>query len=238
VSVVTRVAKRLIIGSPVRSDRVGHALLPKRLALPIFASDALSSVAYATQEILLVLAVGGTAFLYLTPWVAAAVILLMIVVVASYRQLVVAYPTGGGDYEVATKNIGRPAGVVVASALLVDYVMTVAVSVSSGVDNIISAAPSLHGARVLMALGFVALLAAVNLRGIREAGLTFAAPTYLFATGVFILIITGLIRTALGDAPVAEAPSTAFGCTPATARSAYWLWASSPCVPSRPGVPR
>jgi amino acid transporter len=204
VSVVTRVAKRVIIGSPMRSDRAGHSLLPKRLALPIFASDALSSVAYATQEILLVLTLGGTAYLFLAPWVAAAVIVLMIAVVASYRQLVLAYPTGGGDYEVASKNIGRSAGVVVASALLVDYVMTVAVSVSSGVDNIISAVPSLHGARVWMALGFVFLLAAVNLRGIREAGLAFAAPTYLFAAGVFIMISTGLIRAAIGDAPTAE----------------------------------
>jgi amino acid transporter len=204
VSVMTRVAKRLIIGSPVRSDRMAHALLPKRLALPIFASDALSSVAYATQEILLVLTVAGTAFLFLTPWIALAVVVLMATVVASYRQLVRAYPTGGGDYEVATKNIGRPAGVIVASALLVDYVMTVAVSVSSGVDNIISAAPSLDQHRVAMALGFVALLAAVNLRGIREAGLTFAAPTYLFTAGVFLMVITGLFRTIVGDAPVAE----------------------------------
>jgi amino acid transporter len=204
VSVVTRAAKRLIIGIPMRSDRAGHALLPKRLALPIFASDALSSVAYATQEILLVLTIGGTAFLFLAPWVAVAVIVLMIAVVASYRQLVRAYPTGGGDYEVASKNIGRPAGVIVASALLVDYVMTVAVSVSAGVDNIISAVPSLHEERVAMALGFVAVLAAVNMRGIREAGLAFATPTYLFATGVFIMIATGLFRTVVGDAPVAE----------------------------------
>jgi amino acid transporter len=204
VSVMTRVTKRLIIGSPVRSDRLGHALLPKRLALPIFASDALSSVAYATQEILLVLTVAGTAFLFLTPWIALAVVVLMAAVVASYRQLVRAYPTGGGDYEVATKNIGRPAGVIVASALLVDYVMTVAVSVSSGVDNIISAVPSLNQHRVAMALGFVALLAAVNMRGIREAGLAFAAPTYMFAAGVFVMLATGLFRTAIGDAPVAE----------------------------------
>jgi amino acid transporter len=204
VSIVTRVAKRLIIGSPMRSDRMGHSLLPKRLALPIFASDPLSSVAYATQEILLVLTIGGTAFLYLAPWIAAAVIVLMVAVVASYRQLVRAYPTGGGDYEVATKNIGRPAGVVVASALLVDYVMTVAVSVSSGVDNIISAAPSLHHHRVAMALGFTAVLAAVNLRGLREAGTAFAAPTYLFASGVFVMIATGLFRTIAGDAPVSE----------------------------------
>jgi amino acid transporter len=204
VALLTRVLKRLIIGSPVRSEQAGHSLLPKRLALPIFASDALSSVAYATQEILLVLTVGGTAFLYLAPWVAVAVVVLMAAVVASYRQLVRAYPTGGGDYEVATKNIGKSAGVVVASALLVDYVMTVSVSVSSGVDNIISAVPSLHPERVELAVAFVAVLAAVNLRGIREAGLAFAAPTYLFATGVGILIVTGLFRTVFGNAPVAE----------------------------------
>ncbi len=209
---LTRVLKRVIIGTPMSSENAGHSLLPKRLALPIFASDALSSVAYATQEILLVLTVGGTAFLYLTPWLALAVAVLMGAVVLSYRQLVKAYPTGGGDYEVATKNIGRSAGVVVASALLVDYVMTVAVSVSSGVDNIISAVPSVHEYRVLMAVGFVIVLAAVNLRGIREAGLTFAVPTYLFAAGVFIMIVTGLIRIIVGDAPVAE--SAHFGVDP------------------------
>jgi amino acid transporter len=204
VAVITRVLKRVIIGTPMSSEAVGHTLLKKRLALPIFASDALSSVAYAVQEILLVLTLGGIAYLYLTPWVVALVVLLMLTVVASYRQLVRAYPTGGGDYEVATKNLGRAAGIVVASALMVDYVMTVAVSISSGVDNILSAVPSLQPHRVLIALVFVVLLAAVNLRGIREAGLTFAAPTYLFAAGVFIMVGTGLVRVALGDAPVSE----------------------------------
>jgi amino acid transporter len=204
VATFTRVLKRLIIGTPVSSEKAAHSLLSKRLALPIFSSDALSSVAYATQEILLVLTLGGTAFLYLAPWIAAAVAILMTAVVLSYRQLVKAYPTGGGDYEVATKNIGKPAGIIVASALLVDYVMTVAVSISSGVDNIISAFPSLNPHRVLIALLFLALLAAINLRGIREAGLTFAMPTYLFTAGVFIMIITGVIRTIVGTAPVAE----------------------------------
>ena len=204
VALLTRVLKRVIIGSPMSSELAGHTLLSKRLALPIFASDPLSSVAYATQEIMLVLTLGGTAFFYLAPWIAVAVVVLLSVVVASYRQLVRAYPTGGGDYEVASKNIGKPAGVVVASALLVDYVMTVAVSVSSGVDNIISAVPSLHGVRVAMAVTFVIVLAAINLRGVREAGIAFAAPTYLFATGVFIMIGTGLFRVIVGDAPVAE----------------------------------
>jgi len=201
---MSRVLKRVIIGSPVSTERAGHAVLPKRLALPIFASDAMSSVAYATQEILLVLTVGGIGYLYLAPWVGGAVALLMAIVVASYRQLVRAYPTGGGDYEVATKNIGKPAGVIVASALLVDYVMTVAVSVSSGVDNIISAAPGWHPYRVEMALVFVAVLAAMNLRGLKDAGTAFAVPTYLFAGGVMIMIVTGLIKTAVGNHPVSE----------------------------------
>ena len=186
------------------SEAAPHNLLQKRLALPIFASDALSSVAYAVQEILLVLTLGGLAYIYLTPWVVALVVVLMATVVASYRQLVRAYPTGGGDYEVATKNLGRPFGVVVASALMVDYVMTVAVSISSGVDNIISAVPSLGTHRVLIAILFVVVLAAVNLRGIREAGLTFAAPTYLFAAGIFIMVGTGLVRMAFGHTPVSE----------------------------------
>ncbi|MEO7016521.1 MAG: amino acid permease, partial [Leifsonia sp.] len=135
--------KRWLIGDPLPSEKLEGQLLPKHLALPIFASDALSSVAYAPQELLMILLLGGLAFLTFAPWVAAAVVLLLVTVVLSYRQLVKAYPSGGGDYEVAHKNLGEKAGLVVASALLVDYVLTVAVSVASGVDNIISALPFL-----------------------------------------------------------------------------------------------
>src|SRR6478735_11962969 len=106
--------KRLVVGRPFRSDRLGHTLLPKRIALPIFASDPLSSVAYATQEILLVLSLGGLAYLYLTPYLAAGVVVLLAVVVLSYRQVVFAYPSGGGSYEVANRNLGPPAGLTVA----------------------------------------------------------------------------------------------------------------------------
>lgn len=201
------VLKRLILGRALSSDRAGEQLLPKRLALPIFASDPLSSVAYATQEIFVVLTVGGVSFLYLTPWLAGAVVLLLTTVVLSYRQLVHAYPTGGGDYEVSSKNINRTAGVTVASALLVDYVMTVAVSVSSGVDNIISAATGLAGQRELMAVGFVVLLTALNLRGVKESGKTFAVPTYAFAAGMLVMILVGLGRVALGHDIVAESAS-------------------------------
>jgi amino acid transporter len=204
--------KRLVLGRPVRSDRAGESLLPKRLALPIFASDALSSVAYATQEILIVLTLGGVAYLYLAPWLAAGVVVLLTTVVLSYRQVVHAYPSGGGDYEVAMKNHGQFAALVVASALLTDYVLTVAVSVSSGTDNIISAFPSLNQHRVLIAVGLVALLAAANLRGLRESGKTFAVPTYLFAAGIMIMIVTGLVRQFFGTPVVAE--SAGYGIVP------------------------
>ncbi|MBO0654452.1 APC family permease [Streptomyces triculaminicus] len=196
----------------MRSEELHETLLPKRLALPIFASDPLSSVAYATQEILLVLTLGGMAYLHFTPWIAAAVVALMAVVVLSYRQVVHAYPSGGGSYEVVSHNLGASAGLVVAASLLVDYVMTVAVSVASGVDNIISAVPQLAGYRVLMAVVFVALLTGVNLRGVRESGQAFAAPTYLFITGVLIMVLTGLVRYAFGHAPVSE--SAGFGIAP------------------------
>ncbi|KJK49258.1 DNA-binding protein [Lentzea aerocolonigenes] len=196
--------KRLLIGSPVRSDRRAETLLPKRLALPIFASDPLSSVAYATQEIMLILTLGGLAFLHLAPFVGLAVALLLVVVVVSYRQVVRAYPGGGGSYEVVSRNLGAPAGIVVAGALLVDYVLTVAVSVTAGVDNLVSMLPALHQHRLLLDVAIIALLAVVNLRGVRESGRVFALPTYLFVAGVLVMIVAGLARTAAGAAPVAE----------------------------------
>lgn len=200
----TPIAKRILIGEPLTSEELEGQLLPKKMALPIFASDALSSVAYAPQELLMILLIGGTAFLAFSPWVAAAVVALLIVVVLSYRQLIKAYPSGGGDYEVARTNLGEKAGVVVAAALLVDYVLTVAVSVASGVDNIISALPDLDPWRVELAVGFVVLIIVVNLRGVREASTAFAIPTYLFIGSVMIMIVTGLVRWMLGDAPIAE----------------------------------
>ena len=200
----TPIAKRILIGEPLTSEELEGQLLPKKMALPIFASDALSSVAYAPQELLMILLIGGTAFLAFSPWVATAVVALLVVVVLSYRQLIKAYPSGGGDYEVARTNIGEKAGVVVASALLVDYILTVAVSVASGVDNIISALPGLDAFRVELAVGFVILIILVNLRGVREASTAFAIPTYLFIGSVMVMIVTGLVRWMLGDAPIAE----------------------------------
>jgi amino acid transporter len=161
-------------------------------------------VAYAPQEMLLILLLGGTAFLAFAPWVAGAVVLLLTVVVLSYRQLVKAYPSGGGDYEVARKNIGEAAGLIVASALLVDYVLTVAVSVASGVDNIISAFPALNPFRVELAIFCLIVLMAVNLRGVRESGKAFAAPTYLFIVSIAVMVVTAVIESLTGHAPVAE----------------------------------
>ncbi|MEJ3403653.1 APC family permease [Rathayibacter sp. YIM 133350] len=196
--------KHWIIGEPLSSEHLEGQLLPKYLALPIFASDPLSSVAYAPQELMMILLVGGLSFLTFAPWVAAAVVVLLITVVMSYRQLVKAYPSGGGDYEVAHKNLGEKAGLVVASALLVDYVMTVVVSVASGVDNIISAIPGLAGFRVELAVGFVIVLAAINLRGVSESSKAFAIPTYVFIGSVALMVIVGAARIFAGDVPVAE----------------------------------
>ncbi|MEW2440402.1 APC family permease [Micromonospora marina] len=196
----TSLLKRLLLGRPFRSDRLQHTLLPKRIALPVFASDALSSVAYAPDEILLTLSIAGASAYFFSPWVALAVVVVMLTVVASYRQNVHAYPSGGGDYEVATVNLGPKAGLAVASALLVDYVLTVAVSVSSGVANLGSVVPFVATHKVLIAVTAVVLLTAINLRGLRESGNAFAIPTYGFVIVIGGMLLTGLIRIfVLGD---------------------------------------
>ncbi|GAA3343442.1 APC family permease [Amorphoplanes nipponensis] len=190
----TSLAKRLLLGRPFRSDRLQHTLLPKRIALPVFASDALSSVAYAPDEILLTLSIAGaSAFMY-SPWITLAVAVVMATVVASYRQNVHAYPSGGGDYEVATVNLGPRFGVAVASALLVDYILTVAVSISAGVSNLGSVVPFVAEHKIGIALAAIAVLTALNLRGLRESGTAFAIPTYLFIVVILGMIITGFVR--------------------------------------------
>ncbi|MBZ9638523.1 APC family permease [Streptomyces sp. PSKA30] len=193
-SKLTDVPKRILIGRALRSDRLGETLLPKRVALPVFASDPLSSVAYAPGEVLLVLSIAGVSAYHFSPWIAAAVVVLMFTVVASYRQNVHAYPSGGGDYEVANTNLGPKAGLTVASALLVDYVLTVAVSISSGIENLGSAIPFVVEHKVFCAVGVILLLTLMNLRGVRESGTLFAIPTYVFVTGVFIMIMWGAFR--------------------------------------------
>lgn len=199
------VLKRLVVGRPFRTDRLAHTLLPKRIALPVFASDAMSSVAYAPEEILLTLSVAGVAGYAYSPWIALAVVTLMLAVVASYRQNVHAYPSGGGDYEVATVNHGPTWGLVVASALLVDYVLTVSVSIASAMANIGSVVPYVATHKVEFAVGAIVVLTAINLRGIRESGSVFAVPTYAFVVGILAMVIWGLTRVyLLGDDIAAE----------------------------------
>ncbi len=194
--------KRLMLGRPLGSDRLAETLLPKRIALPVFASDALSSVAYAPDEILLTLSVAGlTAYAF--SWkIAVAVAVVMLVVVASYRQNVHAYPSGGGDYEVATTNLGKTAGLTVASALLVDYVLTVAVSISSAAQYAAAAIPSLQGHEAVAAVLAVVLLTAMNLRGVRESGAAFALPTYVFIASIIGMALWGFFQHfVLGSLP-------------------------------------
>ncbi|MCC2279953.1 MULTISPECIES: APC family permease [Streptomyces] len=207
-SKLTDLPKRILIGRALRSDRLGETLLPKRIALPVFASDPLSSVAYAPGEVLLVLSVAGASAYHYSPWITLAIVALMVTVVASYRQTVHAYPGGGGAYEVATTNLGQKAGLSVASALLVDYVLTVAVSVASGVENLGSALPFAVQHKVLFSLVVIGLLALMNLRGVKESGTLFAIPTYAFVGGVIVMVLWGGFRgIVMGDvmrAPTAD----------------------------------
>lgn len=213
VSKLTDVPKRILIGRALRSDRLGETLLPKRVALPVFASDPLSSVAYAPGEVLLVLSIAGVSAYHFSPWIAAAVVVLMFTVVASYRQNVHAYPSGGGDYEVATTNLGPKAGLTVASALLVDYVLTVAVSISSGIENLGSAIPFVVEHKVACAMAVILLLTLMNLRGVKESGTLFAIPTYVFVAGVFIMIAWGSFRGLVLDDTM-RAPTAGYEIKP------------------------
>jgi amino acid transporter len=205
VSKLSTAARRLVLGRPFRSDRLSHTLLPKRIALPVFASDALSSTAYAPEEIFLVLSVAGVSAYTMAPWIGLAVAAVMLIVIASYRQNVHAYPSGGGDYEVVTTNLGNTAGLTVASALLVDYVLTVAVSMASAMSNIGSAVPFIGEHKVWFAVAAIVILASLNLRGIRESGTAFAIPTYAFMIGMYIMLAWGFFQIfVLGESLRAE----------------------------------
>lgn len=200
--------RRVLIGSPLPSWRSVHERLPKVLALPIFASDALSSVAYATEEILLILVLAGSMLLThpMVLQISVAIVVLLAIVVTSYRQTIRAYPSGGGAYIVARENLGNAAGLAAGSALTIDYTLTVAVSVAAGVAAVVSAYPSLIPYRVELAVGGVLLLMLANLRGVRESGFLFAVPTYLFIFSMLGLIFVGLYRLWTGS--VLTAPAT------------------------------
>ena len=199
----------MFLGRPMRSSQLSETLLPKKLAMPVFCSDPLSSVAYATEEILLILSLGGLAFLHLAWYVAAVIVALLAVVIVSYRQTCRAYPNGGGAYTVARANLGESAGLAAASALLVDYVLTVAVSVVAGVAAITSAVPEVSRHAVSLSVGFVVLITLMNLRGVKESGKAFAVPTYGFLLGIYVMFAVAAYRMLSGEqllAPTAGLP--------------------------------
>jgi amino acid transporter len=202
--------KRLLVGSPISTAHAEHERLSRTTGLAVLSSDALSSVAYATEEILRVLMIGGAAALSLSTPVSLVIALLLLTVAFSYRQTIFAYPTGGGAYLVAKDNLGDTPALVAAAALLIDYTLTVAVSIAAGVAALTSAFPSLHVNRVELSLGFMAVLALGNLRGIRESGRIFSVPTYFFIGGMVVLLAVGAWRWITGAiVPLDEAAASA-----------------------------
>jgi amino acid transporter len=199
--------KRAFLGRTMATGELRHTLLPKVLALPVFSSDPLSSNAYATQEIMLVLALAGAGALHLVVPLAFFVAILLGTVVVSYRQTVRAYPSGGGAYIVARENLGMYPGLLAAAALLIDYVLTVSVSIVAGVDAIVSALPGILQFKIPISIGFVALVTLANLRGAKESGTVFAIPTYGFVLSIYIMLVTGFVKC-LGGCPVAESAGT------------------------------
>jgi len=203
----SRPIKRFFIGKPIPSSEDQHQRLSKKIALPVFASDAISSTAYATEEILIVFlslgAVGMAAYSMLVP-ISLIVIALLTIVVMSYRQTIFAYPSGGGSYIVSKENLGEYPGLVAGASLLIDYVLTVCVSVAGGVAAIISAFNGLAPHRVQICIGFILLMMVANLRGLKESGALFAPPTYLYVISLITLIVVGLYRVFVQHLPPIE----------------------------------
>src|SRR5580765_4935312 len=198
--------KRVVVGRPMSSAELEETLLPKWLALPIFASDPLSSVAYATEAALVVLVATSASAAHLAFPISLAIAALLAIVVLSYRQTVQVYQSSGGAYVVAKENLGKTPSLVAAAALLTDYVLTVAVSVAAGVLALTSAVPALEGHEVTLSLACIVLITFANLRGVREAGVLFALPTYAFVASIFLLVGTGIARCTVGTCPTAVTP--------------------------------
>jgi amino acid transporter len=208
--------RRTLFGRRLSNEEEAFERLPKKLALPIFSSDAISSSAYATEEILRVLVLAGAGALLVSLEVAIAITILLTVVSISYRQVCRAYPSGGGAYVVAKENIGQIFGLIAAAALLIDYVMTVAVSTASAVSQVYSVVPALYDLRIEIAILSIALITIANLRGLREAGLIFASPTYIFVGLALLMIVMGLVRVTTGQGPATPLPQDVvpFGTEP------------------------
>src|SRR5262245_59729811 len=195
--------KRVLVGAPMPSAQARHERLGKSVALAVFASDPLSSVAYATEEILLVLILAGHAALSYSLPIGIGIATLLAIVVISYRQTVQAYQQGGGAYLVSKDNLGNHPALIAAAALLTDYVLTVSVSVAAGIAALTSAVPALHPYRVIMCVLAIVCIALGNLRGVRESGRLFAAPTYFFVFSVMALVVWGLVSALIGRVPAA-----------------------------------
>src|SRR5215813_9063960 len=201
--------KRVLVGRPLATTEMEHQRIPKTIALAVFSSDAISSTAYATEEILFVVAVGGSSLALglskLVP-IGIAVAILLTIVVTSYRQTIFAYPSGGGSYVVSRENLGENPSLIAGASLLVDYILTVAVSISAGVAAIVSipAFQSLAQYRVELGLALIAFISIANLRGIKESGRLFATPTYVYIVTLAALIVVGLVRSYLGG--IGEVP--------------------------------
>ena len=238
--------KRLLVGKPIPSHLAHHERLSRVTGLAVLSSDALSSVAYATDFIVVTLIVAGTQALGYAIPISLVITALLAVVAFSYRQTIHAYPTGGGAYIVAKENIGPMAGLIAAASLLVDYTLTVSVSISAGVLAITSAAPHLDPYRVELCLFFLALLTVGNLRGLKESGRIFAVPTYFFVVSIFALIAVGLYHYAsgaivpLGRSPGADrrpVPLTTFLLLTAFANGCTAMTGVEAVSERRPGVP-
>ncbi|MBN1266181.1 MAG: APC family permease [Anaerolineales bacterium] len=216
--------KRVLIGEPFPTSQEMHERLDKVRALAVFASDPISSNAYATEAIMSVLIILGSGALHVTLPIGLAVAALVLLVISSYIQTILHYPDGGGAYTVAKDNLGRFPSLLAAAALLTDYILTVSVSVSAGVRAVTSAVPEVFEYRVLIALGAIVLITWVNLRGVRESGTIFAVPTYAFVFGVLLVIIIGLVRTTglFGAAPIP--PSTEEVAASATFTGFAYIW--------------
>lgn len=206
--------KKILVGRPLSNSRMIHERLGKAKALAVFSSDALSSVAYATDEITIALAAAGAAALSFQLPIALAILLLLSILTFSYRQTIHAYPSGGGAYIVAKDNLGEVPGLVAGASLLIDYVLTVAVSIASGVAQLTSAFPVLNNHRVILALCFIAIITLANLRGVRESGTMFAVPTYIFIISLILMVIVGIIKFMLNGGhaitPVVQPPKGGF----------------------------
>src|SRR6267142_544656 len=207
---VYETTRRVLFGARLTSEEDAGERLSKKTGLAIMASDNISSSAYATEEAMRVLAIAGVTALALTMPIAIAVCVVLAVVILSESRVIRAYPNGGGSYIVAKDNHGVIPGLIAASALLIDYVLTVAVSSAAGVAAISSFVPAVHDHRVLWSVGLIALLTLGNLRGIREAGVLFAAPTYVYVLSLYALIAVGVVRIAMGDPIVAAVPPDPF----------------------------